>query len=165
MNSMHMVQEILPNLYRIEIPLPGSPLKGLNCYVIKGAERNLIVDTGWNRKECMDAMLAGLKKIDVALEKSDFFITHLHVDHIGLVSSLITDGTKVFFNRQEAANLEAGIPYRPSTEYGLVNGFPEKDIQALLHNHPAGKYGAKKPLTFTFLKHEDTICAGDFEFK
>ncbi|PIU23743.1 MAG: MBL fold metallo-hydrolase, partial [Chloroflexi bacterium CG08_land_8_20_14_0_20_45_12] len=34
-----MFEEILPNLYRIEVPLPGSPLKALNSYVIKGARR------------------------------------------------------------------------------------------------------------------------------
>ncbi len=31
-----MIEEILANLYRIEIPLPRSPLKALNSYVIKG---------------------------------------------------------------------------------------------------------------------------------
>jgi len=48
--------EILPNLYRIEIPLPKNPLKALNAYAIKSPERNLIIDTGWNQQECMDAM-------------------------------------------------------------------------------------------------------------
>ena len=41
-----MIDEVYPNLYRIEIPLPRNPLKSLNSYVIKGSSRNLIVDTG-----------------------------------------------------------------------------------------------------------------------
>lgn len=41
-----MIEEILTNLYKIEIPLPKSPLKALNSYVIKDTERNLIIDTG-----------------------------------------------------------------------------------------------------------------------
>ena len=44
-----MVEEIFPDLHRIEIPLPNNPLKALNSYVIKAPGRNLIVDTGMNR--------------------------------------------------------------------------------------------------------------------
>lgn len=47
-----MIEKILPNLYKIEIPLPRNPLKALNCYVFKDKERNLIVDTGFDREEC-----------------------------------------------------------------------------------------------------------------
>ncbi|MBM4321196.1 MAG: MBL fold metallo-hydrolase, partial [Deltaproteobacteria bacterium] len=54
-----MVQEILPNLFRVEIPLPGSPLKALNSYVILSEERCLIIDTGFDHEECRQAMLAG----------------------------------------------------------------------------------------------------------
>ena len=84
-----MIEEILANLYKIEIPLPESPLKALNSYVIKNSERNLIIDTGWNQEECMNAMQTGLKELGVDLRKTDFFITHLHADHLGLVSTLL----------------------------------------------------------------------------
>jgi len=159
-----MVQEILPNLFKIEIPLRGSPLRALNSYVVKGGERHLIVDTGWNREESRAAMLAGLKEIDVPLEESDFFITHLHVDHIGLASSLVTEGTKVYFNRREAASMKAGIPWRPDTRYAVMSGFPEKDLDAMLRNHPGVKYGLKGPLPFVLLDHGDGLQIGDFEF-
>ena len=39
------------NLYKIEIPLTGNPLKALNAYVIKAPDRNLIIDTGWMESE------------------------------------------------------------------------------------------------------------------
>ena len=83
-----MIEEILTSLYRIEVPLVNSPLRALNSYVITASERNLIVDTGWNRQECMDALQRGLKELGVDLEKTDFFITHMHQDHIGLLSRL-----------------------------------------------------------------------------
>ena len=70
-----MVEEILPNLYKIEIPLPGSPLKALNSYLIKSQGRFLVIDTGMNREECMREMVSGLKRLDVDLRKTDFFIT------------------------------------------------------------------------------------------
>lgn len=55
-----MREEVLPNLYRIEIPLPKNPLKAINSYVIKGPERNLIIDTGMNREEFMKAMMGAV---------------------------------------------------------------------------------------------------------
>ena len=58
-----MTEEIMPGLYRIEIPLPGIPLKSLNSYLIKTAERFLIIDTGLNRKECLQAMYESLDEL------------------------------------------------------------------------------------------------------
>jgi glyoxylase-like metal-dependent hydrolase (beta-lactamase superfamily II) len=46
-----MIEEIAPNMYRTEIPLPRSPLKWLNSYIVKGGDRFLIIDTGFNREE------------------------------------------------------------------------------------------------------------------
>ena len=93
-----MCEEILPNLFRIKIPLPESPLKYLNSYVIRDSQKNLIIDTGLNRKECLEAMQNGLQKLGVELKQSDIFITHLHADHFGLVSKLATDSSYIFFS-------------------------------------------------------------------
>ncbi len=64
-----MVEQILPNLYTIEVPLPGSPLKATNSYIIKADGRSLIIDTGMNREECLTVLSAGLKELDVDLTK------------------------------------------------------------------------------------------------
>ena len=72
-----MIEEIMPDLFRIEIPLPDSPLKYLNSYVVKSDDRSMIVDTGLNRDECLNAMHSGLEELGVDLAKTDFFITHL----------------------------------------------------------------------------------------
>ena len=81
-----MTEMMLPNLYRIEIPLPKNPLKALNSYLIKGDGRFLIIDTGMNREECQNAMFTALEELKVDLKKTDFFITHIHADHLGLVA-------------------------------------------------------------------------------
>ena len=66
-----MCEEILPNLFRNKIPLPDSPLKYLNSYIIRDSERSLIVDTGLNRKTCLDAMQRGLNTLGIDLSKMD----------------------------------------------------------------------------------------------
>ncbi len=92
-----MIEEIRPNFFRVKIPLHNSPLKYLNSYVVQSSERNLIVDTGLNSKECLEAMQTGLQELEIDLAKTDFFITHLHADHFGLVGKLVTDTSKIFF--------------------------------------------------------------------
>ena len=91
-----MKEQLYPDLYRLEIPLPDSPLKYLNSYVVKGTGNSLIIDTGLNRKECLDAMRTGLDAIGVNLKAADIFITHLHADHFGLVTKLAADTSQVY---------------------------------------------------------------------
>src|SRR4030042_4586972 len=98
-----MIEELLPDLYRVEIPLPRSPLKALNSYVIKGNGRFLIIDTGMNREECLRPMRSALQKLDIDLNRADFFITHLHADHSGLVGVLPPDSSKIYFNKTDAS--------------------------------------------------------------
>lgn len=158
-----MCQEVLPNLFRIEIPLPNSPLKAINSYVIKGPERNLIIDTGMNREECMSAMQAGLQELSVDLNVSDFFITHMHIDHLGLVSSLATADSKIYFNGPEVKDFN-NPPWENQKYFAGLSGFPEDELQAAIEMHPAFKYAQKKAVDFKILKQDDVLHIGDYSF-
>ena len=160
-----MIEEILTNLYKIEIPLPGSPLKALNSYVIKGPERSLIIDTGWDRKECMNAMQTGLRELKVDLGKSDFFITHFHPDHLSLVFNLAAETSKIYFNQPEANFVGDRNRWDRLFSYARKSGLPESDIQAVIHSHPGYKYRPKTQLTFTILKENDDIAIGGYLFR
>ena len=159
-----VTEKVLPNLYRFEIPLLENPLKAINSYLILGNERNLIVDTGMNRKECMDAMCAGLEELRVDLKKTDFLITHLHVDHIGLVSRLVTDSSKIYFSKIGAELMSSAPDFDKFVCFGRANGFPENDLLAAVRDHPAHKYGWDSRLTFFTLKDKDTLGIGDYSF-
>lgn len=156
-----MKKEILPDLYTIEIPLPGNPLKALNSYVIKAPDRNLIIDTGFNRKECFEAMQAGLKELDVDLNRTDIFLTHLHADHTGLVSRLATKDSTVYFNRLDADS-------KGDWDHMLVcageNGFPENQLEAAFKNHPGYKYSPETAPDFTILDDGDKLDIGAYNF-
>lgn len=160
-----MIEEILPNLYKIEVPLPQNPLKAVNSYVIKAEGRSLIIDTGMNRKECMDVMSSGLKELGVDLKKADFFITHLHADHSGLVSTLATDTSTIYFNQADAARVNSQDFGRRATNLARINGFPEDDLQSAIKNHPGYKYSSRGQLDFNILKEGDTINIGNYLFK
>ena len=163
-----MVEELLPDLYRVEIPLPGSPLKALNSYIVKGRERFLVIDTGLNREECLRPMRSALKELDIDLSRTDFFITHLHADHSGLVGTLATDTSKVYFNRTEA-NF---VVFQGSEDYwkGLFafyhsNGFPEEEISKVREGHPGYRYSLGRQINLVTTEEGDEIEVGDYLFR
>ena len=96
-----MPEEIMPNIYRIQILLPNSPLKMLNSYVIKGDGRNILIDTGFNRPECMELLMSGLVELKVNMADTDILLTHLHADHTGLAPEIYVPGTRIFLSRSE----------------------------------------------------------------
>jgi len=160
-----MCEEVQPNLFRIKIPLPESPLKYLNSYVIRDPERCLIIDTGLNRTECLEAMLAGLRKIDVDLAKSDLFITHLHADHFGLVAKLASETSNVFFSRPEKELMASWEGFEAMIGYAGRNGFPENELRAALGKHPGAKYGTEWIPELKVLEDGDQIQFGDYQFQ
>lgn len=160
-----MTEEIFPGLYRIKIPLPESPLKYLNSYVIKSEDRNLIIDTGFNRKECLDAMNNGLMEINVDLADCDFFITHLHADHFGLISRLAVSTSRIYFSRPDKEIIESWEGFEPMIEYAGKNGFPENELRTALHQHPGYKYGSDWTPDMSVLEDGETITYGNYSFE
>jgi len=160
-----MCEEILPGLFRNKIPLPNSPLKYLNSYIVRNSARSLIVDTGLNRKECLEAMHKGLAASGIDLSKSDIFITHLHADHFGLVSKLVTDSTDILFSRPEKELMESWQGFGAMVDYAAQNGFPENQLKAALDKHPGAKFGSDWVPELKVLDDGDGIDVGDYHFK
>jgi len=161
------MEEILPNLYRIQVPLPGSPLKATNSYVIKGTERSLIADTGWNREDCMAALVSGLKECGVDLRQADFFITHMHADHSGLVSTLATEGAKIYFGRADAEIIRFATPehWEKLIDFARKCGFPREELDKAIRSHPGHRYSSNGSLNFYILEDGDTIDIGGYLFE
>lgn len=164
------IEEILRNTYKIEIPLPKSPLKALNSYLIKAEGRFLVIDTGWNHEACMQEMFSNLKRLNVDLHKTDFFITHLHADHIGLVAKLATDTSTVYFNQREASVVNSESSewerrWQTLDAFYIWNGFPADELKKSMENHPGRQYNLKERLDFCILKEGDTIQIGEYSFR
>lgn len=47
-----VVEQVKENIYRLGVTLPQNPLRELNSYLIRGGERDLLIDTGFRRPEC-----------------------------------------------------------------------------------------------------------------
>ncbi len=160
-----MFDKLMNRLYRIAVPLPNSPLKELNSYVIKGDRRNLIIDTGFNNPLCLRAMEEGIRDLDIDLSITDFFITHMHADHFGLVTSLATKTSIVYASRIDIGRYQEEKVWQQSMlNYVTINGFPAKELMDVLTNHPGMKYSPKTMPTLTLMDDNDHIEVGDYRF-
>ena len=160
------MEEILPRLYRIVVPLPGNPLKEINSYVLTSDDRNLVIDTGMNRPECKEVLEPGLAELGVDLGKTDFIITHLHADHQGMVAGLIRNGSRAYMGEDDASRLKAGTTAHarrsPMGDYAAKSGFPDDELQSAMVNHPGLKYGPESVVDYQYIKEGDVFKVGDY---
>jgi len=164
-----MIDTIRPGLHRIEVPIPRSPLKAVNSYVLTSRDRNLVIDTGMRRPECEEALRGGLAELAIDLSATDFFITHLHADHLGLVGELATDTSCVYFNRPDGELIEAGIQdpgvwYEPVIDRARKGGFSDEEIEEALRRHPGLRFSPTSYPDFVFVDDGDELEIGDYRF-
>lgn len=161
-----MIEEALPEIYRIEVPLPGSPLQNVNSYVLKGKERNLIIDTGMNKKECRDVMDAALKELRVDLNITDIFVTHFHVDHLGLAFYLASENSKIYFNGPDALAFSGIIGFwERAVGFVSDNGFPEDELGEALKQLQGWSFSLDDTKKFTILKEADSLQVGNYRLE
>jgi len=161
-----MIEEVLPGVFRMAVPLPRSPLKATNCYLIVDKERSLVVDTAFNRPECREAFLSLLNEAGESPDEVDYFITHLHADHMGLAASLARNGTVVYFN-------EPDLPLaRPDDDYwewmgGIYkqHGLPLSDSHEAMSRHPGRIYGPETDFPYTIVHDGDVLKKGGYTLR
>lgn len=160
-----MIDDISKNLFKIELPLPDNPLMSVNCYLIKGYDRSLLIDTGMNCKECIEEMLKDLRRINISLDRTDLFITHLHSDHIGLASKLRTKTSKVYFNREEHVFLHSWDFKKQAFPISIANGLDKADLDGFMDMYPKDRYNPAKDIAFNLLSENDEINVGDYSLR
>ncbi len=160
-----MIEDILPGLYKIELPLPKNPLKSVNCYVIKGADRNLIIDTGMNRPECKEVMMPALQKLEVDLNRTDLFVTHLHADHFGLTGDLATDSSVCYFGDVETRIVKGPRHWADLLDYYTANGFPLQVLKESMAKHPGYLYSPSRLVDITEVRDGQVIEVGGYALR
>ncbi len=160
-----MLTKIAENIYRKVIPLPNNPLRELNAYIITG-KKNLLIDTGFNRPECMEALKDAFVELDIL--ETDLFITHLHSDHCGLICKFAKNGDHIFSGETdgELINFEAGNLYwKMLDDLFIKYGFPKADFGRNTDIHPGRKYCHEGRVDFTYLSEGDVLNYGGYELQ
>lgn len=159
----------LDGIEKIEVPLPGSPLKSVNSYVIRGRDRYLIVDTGMNRRECRESLLAGLAALGVDVEKADFFVTHFHMDHLGLAAGLAGPQSRIVMGRRDGATVD-GMREPARFVNGLSrmaehSGLPVEEAEHVSHSHPGVKFRPERYPQLEKVDDGEKLEWGEFVFE
>lgn len=131
-----MVEEVAQNLFRIGVPLPNNPLKELNSYLIRGNDRELLIDTGFRSEVCHQALTAGLEELRSDPSRRDVLITHLHSDHSGMADLFVGPGRQIYMSEVEITykDLTLNGEYLKTQNERLVSeGFPRE-----LQQHASG---------------------------
>ena len=161
-----MIEKIAASLYRVEVPLPHNPLISVNSYFIKSRNRNLIIDTGLNLPECKEALISATMKLNIDLERTDFYITHLHLDHLELAPYLATKTSKIYLNEKEATILNHPIGKEAYRSFYLKYGFPENHMQEMEQNHMIQGYRTGDfSIDFVKVNENDILQTGDYSFR
>lgn len=107
--SKNPIIEIGKDLYRIKIPIKGSPLRTTNSYLIRGDDRNLLIDTGYNAEVSIDTIRSSMEKLGAKPENTDILLTHFHDDHAGASTSLVHPSRKIYVPAQEFQFFRIGV--------------------------------------------------------
>ena len=162
-----MPTQVTDSISNIHIALPGSPLKWLTCYVIKGGEgaRNLVLDTGFNRPECTEALMKGLDTLDIRPEDTDVFLTHMHSDHVGNAGTLYKMGFHMYMSKTDYdRTCVAGDKLAGTFDFVIEQGMPEDEYREVSKYNPAVLFKSEY-FDYTPVSDGDVLVYGDHELE
>ncbi len=171
------IKELMPGLYRIPVPLTGNPLKELNCYLFRRTEqqgsRNLIVDTGFAKRECFETIELGCAACGAALEETDILLTHIHADHISGVPLLKRPGIKVYIGRLDVKFLvesNGGRNFRDVLEDVVLRLRESRVDERILKEMTEATFSTIMPkeaqyCEYEFIEDGERLTAGGYTLK
>ena len=132
-----MIDQILPDLYRITLPMPFR-LRHVHIHALLHDGKVALFDTGMNIPESfqvLDEALATLKKTTRDID--EVFLTHFHADHCGIAGAIQKrSGAVVRMSEADARRLQYNsrqedLAERARTFY-LSQGLPQKAMDILI---------------------------------
>jgi glyoxylase-like metal-dependent hydrolase (beta-lactamase superfamily II) len=159
-----ITEEVYPNIYKNEIPLPKNPLRAINSYIILSDNKNLIIDTGFNTPECQAALMEGIKELNIDLNKTELLVTHMHTDHSGLAPFLKKQGVQTVYFNQVDGELFNQTSKRDLFYRTLNQIFGFKNDQSLSFGKEFGERQVE-PLEFMPLSEGHELEVGNYRFE
>ena len=165
------MNEIIPGVYQLQIPIPNNPLGYTNAYLVQGDSECLLIDPGINTDGAFDSLKSGLSEIGIGIEGiTQIIATHAHGDHYGLsgrvkqisqAKILLHDADKNFVNLW-ALNMDELI--RETEQWLCSNGVPANELPPPWIG-PAGTRRIEPISPDIILHGGETVSSGVFNFQ
>lgn len=85
-----------PDVFEVRVPFENISTNDTNCYIVRDGDDTLVVDTGAPSDEGFAILDAALAELGVDRARAAFFLTHLHLDHAGLVDRIALPGARLY---------------------------------------------------------------------
>lgn len=148
-----------PEIYLIQVPFSGgTPIGYTNVFYLRTPERGLLVDAGTSHEASFQVLHLALEDLGVDMADTDIFLTHFHIDHLGLAAAIAAPETRIYLSAaDEALFRERGAgAYRGTMKDRLqTEGFCHGDIDQLMATDAALIPRVKWPMPGTFVNLAD----------
>ena len=86
-----------PEVYLVVIPDERYRSGATNCFIVRDGDEALVVDVGGMSENGARLMRDALREVGARPEATSFFLTHLHLDHSGLLPAVAPEGDRRIF--------------------------------------------------------------------
>ncbi len=128
----------------------------------------MLIDTGFNRIECREALWCGIHELDLDLKKTSVFLTHFHSDHIGLADDFVKAGCPIYMSKIDYHYL-AGLKSRENLsaieKTYQVEGFPTEDLARQNQENQGRKYGVTQMFPARLVEDGAVLMLGSLQVK
>ena len=165
-DQVERISEVVPGIFRIIVQIPIPEVGSMNSYMIVDGDRNLMVDPGMAHPTCFEQMEKAIKDLGSDLGRTDFFITHHHLDHFGAVSRFLRGKSNIYISKPEAEFIErvaSGEVQADTAGFLEVLGFPEKNPLGVVSQFYSDEY-RRRPWPFRYVADGDVIVRGNYHF-
>ena len=161
------ISEVAPGIFKITIQIPIPEVGSVNSYVIVDGRRNLIVDPGMAHSDCYEIMERAIGDLGLDLGRTDFFITHHHLDHFSAVPRFLSGTSCIYISKPEAEFIGRIASGEAETEIAAfleMLGFPEKNSKFLFSQFYSDEYRQRRSWPFRYIADGDFITRGSHNF-
>jgi glyoxylase-like metal-dependent hydrolase (beta-lactamase superfamily II) len=152
-------------VFPVTIDLPFR-LNHVNCFIAKGIDGWVIIDTGLHNKTCEENWKSVVENRDI----TDIVITHSHQDHYGYAGEMQRKtGARVLTSRKTADNAQvfwAKEWFDRMREQFVLSGIPSEYIDKLVTQaQDSIPLVTPHPICNRFLNENDRIVFGKYEYE
>jgi glyoxylase-like metal-dependent hydrolase (beta-lactamase superfamily II) len=161
------ISEVVPGIFRIVVPIPIPEVGSVNSYIIIDSDRPLIVDPGMAHPASCEVMEKAIEWLGLDLSRTDFFVTHHHLDHFGSVSRFLRETSSVYISKPEADFIDRIVSGEVEAETGAfleILGFPEKNPTKVVSQFYGNEFRQQRPWPFRRVADGDVIIRGGRQF-